>query len=138
MVRARTRARSTWARLDLHAVGAVLEGPPVLLSVYRKLKQGVAAAVVGQEATHVLVRVRGLGVRVNVALTLALTLTLLSLEPALAENMTLALTLTLTVSGFCWSSGGLELLGSMLLLPCTWLLKLESRNAADLGDLGEI
>ena len=44
-VRARTRARS-WARLDLHDVGAVLEGPPVLVSVYRKLKQGVGAAPV--------------------------------------------------------------------------------------------
>ena len=74
-VRARTRARS-WARLDLHDVGAVLEGPPVLISVYRKLKQGVGAAIVGQEATHALVWVRGLGIRVTVALTLALTLTL--------------------------------------------------------------
>ena len=36
------------------------------------------------------------------------------------------------VSGFCCMSGGLLVLGSMLLLPCTWLLKLESRNAADL------
>ena len=66
-------------------MGAVLEGPPVLVSVYRKLKQGVGAARIGQEATHVLVRVRGLGIRVTPALTLALTLTIapdLRLKPS--------------------------------------------------------
>jgi len=36
------------------------------------------------------------------------------------------------------AKAGFALLGSMLLLPCTALLELESRNAADLGDLGEI
>ena len=37
----------------------------------------------------------------------------------------------MSVSGFCWSSGGLVLAGSMLLLPWTAWLKDSSRYAAD-------
>ena len=37
----------------------------------------------------------------------------------------------MSVSGFCWSSGGLVVLGSMLLFPSTLALKDWSRYAAD-------